>query len=124
MRQTMRRNWFDGRWRPAPCWRALSLLAAIVVVALVAGCSTGMHRARSRPLAGLVVHCRPADADVFVDGRFVGQARGFERAPLRLSPGLHRVELRHHGYFASYHETQMVEGIRQQLLVTLRKVPF
>jgi hypothetical protein len=49
---------------------------------------------------GITLEITPSDADVFVDGEFVGQVRDFDGvgAPLNLMAGRHRVEVRAGGY--------------------------
>jgi hypothetical protein len=46
----------------------------------------------------LEIHGEVADADVWVDGQYIGQASAVS-GRLRLAPGVHRVEVRKPGYF-------------------------
>jgi PEGA domain-containing protein len=54
----------------------------------------------------------PSDADVFVDGQYVGQVRDFDGigAPLTLTPGRHRVELAAAGYEPLSFDVNVVPG--------------
>lgn len=39
------------------------------------------------------------DADVYIDGHYVGQVSALAERPIRLAPGVHRVEVRKPGRF-------------------------
>jgi hypothetical protein len=39
------------------------------------------------------------DADVYIDGHYVGQVSALAQRPVRLAPGVHRVEIRKPGRF-------------------------
>jgi hypothetical protein len=75
-------------------------------------------------VGGLLVHCEPADAAVYVDDRFQGSASSLRSQPLTLAEGFHRVEIRKDGYFPHFAEVTIAKGVRQRLDVELRKEPF
>jgi hypothetical protein len=66
----------------------------------------------SAPCGGLTFEVAPADAQVSIEGIFVGAADSFSptRAPLVLSPGLHYVEVRRPGYRTEAFEVSVDAG--------------
>lgn len=63
----------------------------------------------------------PRDANVFVDGRFVGPA-GVLKGGIAVEPGKHRFELRHEDYFSSYLEMDLKRAERAKAKVTLAPI--
>jgi len=64
--------------------------------ALLLGCAHGSGR---EPAASMLeIATSSADADVWVDGEYVGQVAAVS-GKLRLAPGVHRVEIRKPGHF-------------------------
>lgn len=61
------------------------------------------------------------DAQVYVDGRFVGPV-GVLRGGIALDPGKHRVELRKDDYFSRYAELDLHRAERKQLQLELAPV--
>ena len=104
--------------------KALSLTLLLACALLVSCGSSVANNVKARPLAGLLVICEPADASIYVDDRYMGSVKGLSRKPLLLPPGDHRVEVRRDGFFAHFSEVKVVNGVRQQLKVKLRKEPF
>lgn len=87
--------------RAARCLVCVSLALALAL-GLLACASSG---------SALQLHSAPehADADVYVDGQYVG-VLGEQRAPsqsILLAPGVHRVELRKAGYFPYQHAVRV-----------------
>jgi hypothetical protein len=62
---------------------------------------------------GVSFGLNPGDADVYVDGEYVGNARDFGGAaqPLTLSAGLHRIELQAPGYEPLVFDVNVVPGM-------------
>ena len=71
----------------------LSLACCFV---LLLGCAHGSGR--EQPASMLEIATETADADVWVDGEYVGQVAAIS-GKLRLAPGVHRVEVRKPGHF-------------------------
>lgn len=68
------------------CWLALASF----------GC---VHASGREPPASMLEIATPtADADVWVDGEYIGQVEAVS-GKLRLAPGVHRVEIRKPGHF-------------------------
>jgi hypothetical protein len=81
-------------------WSSLGL-AGLGLLAVALGCPAKRGRV---PGSALVVSTpeQDQDADVYVDGNYVGQVRELHNTttgPIRLAPGLHRVEVRKPGRF-------------------------
>lgn len=79
------------------------VFALVALLALVAGCD---RRTRAPASGGTALHITVADedldADVFVDGNYVGQVgdiQGTAAGPMLLVPGKHRLEVRKDGHF-------------------------
>jgi hypothetical protein len=94
---------------------------------LAGGLVLGLGACRSAPQvrprnSTLIVSCVPADAEIYVDSRYLGKLsagpKGFE-----LSVGPHRVEIRREGYFSALHDIRVAAGVDQKLVVELRKMP-
>ncbi len=61
------------------------------------------------------------DANVFVDGRFIGPVTVL-RGGIAVEPGKHRLELRHDEYFSRYVDLDLARADRKKLLITLAPV--
>ena len=61
---------------------------------------------------GITLEITPTDADVIVDGQYIGQVRDFDgmSAPLNLTAGRHRVELQAPGYAPLAFDVDVVPG--------------
>lgn len=87
--------------RPPRCERRRALVVAALACVL-AGCAT--RSGRTDQAAPLVIEVPDVDldAEVFVDGNYVGQVKALrvpETGPILLAPGVHRVEVRKPGRF-------------------------
>lgn len=76
--------------------RACSWLLACCLGLAVLGCAHG--KGRAPPVSVLEIATATADADVWVDGEYIGQVAAVS-GKLRLAPGVHRVEIRKPGHF-------------------------
>ena len=61
------------------------------------------------------------DAQLYVDGRFVGPLRAL-RGGVAVEPGTHRFELRHDDYFSSYLELTLARAERKQVALDMAPV--
>jgi hypothetical protein len=61
------------------------------------------------------------DAQLYVDGRFVGPV-GALRGGVAVEPGTHRFELRHDEYFSSYLELTLVRAERKKVALEMAPV--
>lgn len=81
----------------SPAMRAWLALVLVAAVAAGGACASGQAAALK-----IAAPAEDADAEVFVDGNYVGQVRALESGaagPLLLAPGVHRVEVRKPGRF-------------------------
>lgn len=62
-----------------------------------------------------------ADAQVYVDGRFVGPINVI-KGGIALDPGKHRIELRHDDYFSRYVELDLARAEKKKLQLELAPV--
>ncbi len=105
---------------------AVSLLMATIcgIALAVASCSRGpaqAPRSFSARDAVMILSCNVADAEVWVDERFIGQVN-LLRGGFPLAPGLHRVEVRHHLHHTQYIELELQAKERRALEVELIRV--
>ena len=104
--------------------KRLSALIWLACLAMAACGSPGKPAMKPRPQAGLHIVIEPADAQIYVNDRFMGSTKGLAKRPLQLPPGLHRIEIRRVGHFAHFAEVKLARGVKQVLKVRLRKEPF
>lgn len=81
-----------------PRWPARAAFAAILLSACLSACAHGGGGSALR----IEVADADRDAEVFVDGNYVGQVKALAVAstgPILLAPGVHRVEVRKPGRF-------------------------
>ena len=102
--------------------RKLFLISWIILACW--GCGLPQETRRGIGNEGfLIIQAIPDDADVYVDGQRVGQAREYERTPLELSSGTHKVEIRKGGFFPEVREIYAGNQSRHTLKVILRRSP-
>jgi hypothetical protein len=92
--------------------------ARALLAVLLAGCASTPPPAPSRPVARLALGCPLPDATVWIDDRLAGDCREL-REPVRLSPGAHRVEVRHDDHHPRYYDVELRAGETRRLEVTL-----
>ena len=73
-------------------------MAAALTILVAGGCAHGRKGDRAAPSSLLEIVTETADADVWVDGEYIGQAAAVS-GRLKLAPGVHRVEIRKPGHF-------------------------
>lgn len=94
----------------------------LVVGALVAACGGAQQAGRiSRNDAVMYVTSNVVDAQVYVDGRFIG-AVNLVKAGIALDPGKHRIELRHDDYFSRYADLDLQKSETKKLDLDLAPV--
>jgi hypothetical protein len=71
----------------------------------------------------LLIQAVPDDAEVYLDGQWVGQAGKYEKNPLELSSGTHKIEVRKTGFLSEVREIYAGNQSRHTLKVNLRKSP-
>ncbi len=103
------------RQRPPPRRRLLA--AAALLVGALSGCAT----ARPRPAARLRIDCSVPQALVLLDDEAVGPASEWAGEGRLVSPGFHRLELRHPTYYSYFAELQLRAGETTSL--TARMLP-
>lgn len=70
----------------------------MALVLALGACAHGSGGKRDTPVTVLEIETETADADVWVDGEYIGQVAEVS-GKLRLAPGVHRVEIRKPGHF-------------------------
>src|SRR5690554_6079312 len=79
--------------------RAIARASAWVLASSLAlACAHGGGAGRKAPASVLEIVTETSDADVWVDGEYIGQVSAVSGA-LRLGVGVHRVEIRKPGHF-------------------------
>lgn len=99
-----------------------AFLGTIVILVWVVGCGLPQETRRGIGNEGfLVIQATPDDAEVFLNGEFVGKAEQFEKKPLELKSGTHRLEIRKAGYSSEIREVYVGNQSRHTIKVNLRK---
>jgi hypothetical protein len=89
---------------------------------VLAACGSAQQTGRRSPNdAVMYVTSNLADAQVYVDGRFVG-AVSLVKAGIAVDPGKHRIELRHDDYFSRYAELDLQRSEKKKLDLDLAPV--
>ncbi|MBK7534174.1 MAG: hypothetical protein IPI49_02160 [Myxococcales bacterium] len=95
---------------------AASLLSVVLGTSGCAGASQGAAQ-RGRD-AVVLITCNVAEASLFVDGRFIAPV-GLLRGGVAVSPGSHRVELRHQEYLSRFLELELQPAERRTIAAEL-----
>ncbi|MGQ9695967.1 MAG: PEGA domain-containing protein [Thermodesulfobacteriota bacterium] len=94
----------------------------LLLLALVGGCGYPKETLRGVGHEGfLFIVANPDDAEVFIDGERMGLAADFERDPIELRSGTHKVEIRKPGYLADVRDVFVGNQSRHTLKVNLKK---
>ena len=101
----------------------LALALGFSLPALAGGCGATVRASRTVDDALIALVWTPAihDAALWVNGRYVAQL-GELRGGISLSPGTHRVEIRHDDYFTQYEEITVVARERRRIVIELAPV--
>ncbi len=104
-------------------WKAkLRVVLFALVIAIGNGCGgrNGPTQA-PRENAVVVLKANVRDAQLYVDGRFIGPLDAIGGG-VAVAPGIHRFELRHEEYFSTYLELELAKAERRKLSVELAPV--
>ena len=99
--------------------------AAFFILALIFIWGCGLQETR-RGVGNeglLIILVTPNDAEVYVDGNLVGRAEEFEKNPVELKSGTHKVEIRKAGFTTEVREVYAGNQSRHTLKINLRKSP-
>ncbi|MBM4330484.1 MAG: PEGA domain-containing protein [Deltaproteobacteria bacterium] len=95
-----------------------------LILLFVMGCGIPQETRRGVGSEGfLIIQANPDDAEVYVNGEKVGLASQFEKKPLELRSGPHKIEFRKAGFIAEIREVYVGNQSRHTLKVSLRKIP-
>jgi hypothetical protein len=98
------------------------VIRAVALVVVLAACGGKPPTNRVTPNDAIIyLKSNVTDAQVYVDGRFVGPVSVL-RGGIALDPGKHRVELRKDDYFSRYAELDLRRAERRQLQLELAPV--
>ena len=100
--------------------------AAFLILAFIFiwGCGLPQETRRGVGNEGLLILLvTPNDAEVYVDGDLVGRAEQFEKNPVELKSGTHKVEIRKAGFATEAREIYAGNQSRHTLKINLRKSP-
>lgn len=100
------------------------LRIVLVVLALAIGSGCGGRHGPTQPTrenAVVVLKANVRDAQLYVDGRFVGPLDAIGGG-VAVAPGTHRFELRHEEYFSTYLELTLAKAERKKLSLELAPV--
>ena len=100
----------------------MSMLARVGLVGLLACCGpkVGPNGVTAED-AIVIVKSNVRDAQVYVDGRFVASLEVL-RGGVAVSPGAHRMELRHDDFFSGYLELDLKRAERRKVTLALAPI--
>jgi hypothetical protein len=94
----------------------------VVVAFAIAACGgTKVTPSAKRENAIVVLKSNVRDAQLYVDGRFIGPLDAIGGG-IAVGAGTHRFELRHEDYFSSYLELTLEKSERKRLQVELAPI--
>jgi len=92
---------------------------AVLLVSWLTACAGGSGASRvTSSQAILYIHSNVRDAQLYVDGRFIGPLDALAGG-VALEAGAHRLELRHEDYFSTYREVQIARATRKTLAMDM-----
>ncbi len=97
-----------------------SAIAFVLVLGALVACG-GSQTPKQPALGGdavIKLDCAVEQAEVYVNDRQLGLC-GDLRGGIALSPGVHRIEIRHDDYHTAYYELTLAEAERKTLRVDL-----
>lgn len=97
----------------------LSRLALAGLLVSLVACTAVQTVPDTGELALLEIDCQPPDAEIWVDGRFLGAITEWRGGIVPLSPGEHRVKITADGYYAYRMDIQAVQGRSYKLALDL-----
>jgi hypothetical protein len=95
-------------------------LAAALALGIACGPKVGPNGVSERD-AIVYVKTNVGDAQLYLDGRFVGPITNL-RGGVAVDPGSHRLELRHDDYFSRYVELELARSEKKQLQLEMAPV--
>jgi hypothetical protein len=100
------------------------LVWCLGLVALLAGCASAPAPkailSYEGQEGGLQLFVRPSDADVYVDGDYMGKVRDFQGdKALWLPRGLHAMEVRRDGYITFFRQLEVTLGLLDVMVYTM-----
>jgi hypothetical protein len=88
-------------------------IAALASAVIASGCGASQSASGGGD-AVVTIRCNVADAALFIDGRYIAPV-GLVRGGVAVSPGHHRLELRHQAYLARLVELELAAKERRHL---------
>ncbi len=102
--------------------KALGFLTLAIL--FIGGCGLPQETRRGVGNEGfLIIQAIPEDAEIYINGDFVGKAEQFQKNPLELRSGTHRLEIRKAGYSSEFREIFVGNQSRHTIKVNLKKSP-
>jgi hypothetical protein len=100
--------------------RIVSTCAPILALLAACGGKVASNGVSARD-AVVYVRSNVGDAQVYMDGRFVGPVR-VVRGGIAVDPGKHRLELRHDDYYSAYVELDLERAERKKLQLEMAPI--
>ena len=92
-----------------------------LALALLVACGHPPPTTAPRENAIVLVRANVKDAQLYVDGRFIGPLDAIGGG-VSVAAGVHRLEIRHEDYFSSYLELTLARSERKKVAVELQPV--
>lgn len=97
------------------------MMRALLLLTLVACGPKGPPSRISADDAIFYIKSNVSDASVYVDGRYIGTTK-YVRKGIAVTPGKHRLEVRHDDFFSRYVELDLKRAERKQLDLALAPI--
>ncbi len=92
-----------------------------LALALLVACGGKPAVQAPRENAIVLVRANVKDAQLYVDGRFIGPLDAIGGG-VSVAAGVHRLEVRHEDYFSSYLELTLAKAERRKIAIELQPV--
>jgi len=104
--------------------RLVYLAFLLLILSILWGCGLPQETRRGIGNEGFLnVLATPNDAEIYVDGQLMGNAEQFEKNPLELRSGTHKIEIRKAGFTPEVREIYVGNQSRHTLKINLKKYP-
>ncbi|MBI5968066.1 MAG: PEGA domain-containing protein [Deltaproteobacteria bacterium] len=104
--------------------RGVFFVFSLLILSILGGCGLPKETRRGIGNEGFLnVLATPNDAEVYVNGQLMGNAEQFEKNPLELRSGTHKIEIRKAGFASEVREIYVGNQSRHTLKINLKKSP-
>lgn len=100
---------------------ALHTVCVAALIAAAAACSSHKPVAKI-PKGKILLDVKPGHAHITIDEKFKGTASMYEKKPLKMPRGKHRLKLQAEDYFPQYVEIEVTDTVKK-IKIEMKKKP-